>query len=256
MPADITSIDCAVNRRALHVLAFHEATTPMEGRFSVEYSLAVSAIDRKGGPAQYSADRVADPAVQMLAAAWPSASTTSCRPATPCSRPSSRCARSAARCSPAALDSPWYARASDDHRRHPRQVLRLRLVRPRRPPPPSGPPPPWSTCSARPTSAPNCAASAGLGHSPHRRGLGPSPDRREGGTDLADRRLGMHRTDDRRDGVVPPVCRADDIVEGVAHPGVAERTAPSPGARVVRPRSRRLRRRPRTPRRRRPARIG
>ena len=66
VPADITSIDCAVNRRALHVLVFHEATTPMEGRFSVEYSLAVSAIDRKGGPAQYTADRVADPAVQEL----------------------------------------------------------------------------------------------------------------------------------------------------------------------------------------------
>jgi 2-methylcitrate dehydratase PrpD len=64
---DIASIGCAVNSRAPHVLVHHRATTPAEGRFSIEYSLAVAAIDRQGGPAQYTSARVSDPAVQDLA---------------------------------------------------------------------------------------------------------------------------------------------------------------------------------------------
>jgi 2-methylcitrate dehydratase PrpD len=67
-PGDIASIACAVNSRAPHVLVHHRAATPAEGRFSVEYSLAVAAIDRQGGPAQYTRERVADATVQDLAA--------------------------------------------------------------------------------------------------------------------------------------------------------------------------------------------
>jgi 2-methylcitrate dehydratase PrpD len=63
---DIDSIACAVNSRALHVLVYHEATTPAEGRFSVEYSLAVAALDRSGGPAQYTPQRIAETDVHDL----------------------------------------------------------------------------------------------------------------------------------------------------------------------------------------------
>jgi 2-methylcitrate dehydratase PrpD len=64
---DIARITCAVNARAPHVLVHHHADTPAEGRFSVEYSLAVAAVDGDAGPAQYTYDRVADAAVQDLA---------------------------------------------------------------------------------------------------------------------------------------------------------------------------------------------
>jgi 2-methylcitrate dehydratase PrpD len=63
---EIASIDCAINSRAPQVLVYHQAATPAEGRFSVEYSLAVAALDGRGGPAQYTVERVADPAVQDL----------------------------------------------------------------------------------------------------------------------------------------------------------------------------------------------
>jgi 2-methylcitrate dehydratase PrpD len=65
---DIRRIECAVNTRALHVLVHHRATTPAQGRFSVEYTLAVAAVDGDAGPAQYTTDRVADEVVQELAA--------------------------------------------------------------------------------------------------------------------------------------------------------------------------------------------
>lgn len=68
-PAAIAGITCAVNARALHVLVHHQASTPAEGRFSVEYTLAVAAIDRDAGPTQYTTERVADEAVQRLSRA-------------------------------------------------------------------------------------------------------------------------------------------------------------------------------------------
>jgi 2-methylcitrate dehydratase PrpD len=65
--ADIARISCAVSTRAAQVLVFHHARTPAEGRFCVEYSLAVAALDRAAGPAQYSEDRVGSDQVQELA---------------------------------------------------------------------------------------------------------------------------------------------------------------------------------------------
>jgi 2-methylcitrate dehydratase PrpD len=63
---DIERITCAVNSRAPHVLVHHQVSTPAEGRFSVEYSLAVAAIDQDAGLGQYTVERVMDPVVQRL----------------------------------------------------------------------------------------------------------------------------------------------------------------------------------------------
>jgi 2-methylcitrate dehydratase PrpD len=65
-PEDIVRISCSVNSRAPAVLVHHQVVAPAEGRFSVEYSLAVAAIDSDAGPAQYTTERVADPEVQRL----------------------------------------------------------------------------------------------------------------------------------------------------------------------------------------------
>ena len=65
-PEDIVRISCSVNSRAPAVLVYHQVVAPAEGRFSVEYSLAVAAIDSDAGPAQYTTERVADPEVQRL----------------------------------------------------------------------------------------------------------------------------------------------------------------------------------------------
>jgi 2-methylcitrate dehydratase PrpD len=65
--SDIRAIHCAVNSRALDVLVHDHADTPAEGRFCVEYSLAVAAIDHAAGPAQYTPERVANETVQALA---------------------------------------------------------------------------------------------------------------------------------------------------------------------------------------------
>jgi 2-methylcitrate dehydratase PrpD len=63
----VRRIRCLVNARAPHVLVHHRAASPAEGRFSVEYTLAVAAVDGDAGPAQYTPDRVADREVQDLA---------------------------------------------------------------------------------------------------------------------------------------------------------------------------------------------
>jgi 2-methylcitrate dehydratase PrpD len=63
----IARIQCVINARADQVLVYHHASTPAEGRFCVEYTLAVAALDGAAGPAQYSPGRVASAGVQELA---------------------------------------------------------------------------------------------------------------------------------------------------------------------------------------------
>lgn len=65
-PADVTSITCRVNSKALDILTHESATTPDEGRFSIQYSLAVAMIDGKAGPAQYTDERVVSPDVREM----------------------------------------------------------------------------------------------------------------------------------------------------------------------------------------------
>ena len=65
-PEQVARIRCAVHPRTPEILIHHHATTPEQGRFSVEYSLAVALTDRDAGVPQYTEERIADPAVQEL----------------------------------------------------------------------------------------------------------------------------------------------------------------------------------------------
>jgi 2-methylcitrate dehydratase PrpD len=65
-PDAIKSVRCAVHPRAPEILIHHTARTPEQGRFCVEYSLAVALTDGHAGVPQYTEERIADPAVQDL----------------------------------------------------------------------------------------------------------------------------------------------------------------------------------------------
>jgi 2-methylcitrate dehydratase PrpD len=65
-PEKIASVRCAVHPRAPEILIHHVANTPEQGRFCVEYSLAVALADGHAGVPQYTEERLADPAVQDL----------------------------------------------------------------------------------------------------------------------------------------------------------------------------------------------
>jgi 2-methylcitrate dehydratase PrpD len=64
--ADVASVRCATNRWAPDILIHHSASTASQGRFCVEYSLAVALADGDAGVLQYGDDRIADPQVQDL----------------------------------------------------------------------------------------------------------------------------------------------------------------------------------------------
>ncbi len=66
-PDTVASVTCAVNRWAPEILIHHTADSPAQGRFCVEYSLAVALADGEAGIAQYTDERVADPALRELA---------------------------------------------------------------------------------------------------------------------------------------------------------------------------------------------
>jgi 2-methylcitrate dehydratase PrpD len=63
-PDDVARISCAVHPMAPQILIHHVAATPDEGRFCVEYSLAVALVDGDAGVAQYTEERIADARVQ------------------------------------------------------------------------------------------------------------------------------------------------------------------------------------------------
>jgi 2-methylcitrate dehydratase PrpD len=65
-PETVKSVRCAVHPRAPEILIHHTAATPEQGRFSVEYSLAVAIADGDAGVPQYEDARLADPVVQDL----------------------------------------------------------------------------------------------------------------------------------------------------------------------------------------------
>ena len=65
-PDKIARVRCAVHPRAPEILIHHVATTPEQGRFCVEYSLAVALTDGHAGVPQYTEERIADPALQDL----------------------------------------------------------------------------------------------------------------------------------------------------------------------------------------------
>jgi 2-methylcitrate dehydratase PrpD len=63
---DVARIGCVVRPLTRDIARHRVARTPAEGRFSIEYSLAVALLDGTVGIAQYDAARVADPLVQEL----------------------------------------------------------------------------------------------------------------------------------------------------------------------------------------------
>jgi len=60
-PDDVVSIDAHVNRLVPGVLTHHVTSNALEGKFSLEYSLAVALVDRAAGLEQYTQLRAADP---------------------------------------------------------------------------------------------------------------------------------------------------------------------------------------------------
>jgi len=66
-PDRVKSMRCAVHPRAPEILIHHTASTPEQGRFCVEYSLAVAIADGDAGVPQYTEERLEDAVVQDLA---------------------------------------------------------------------------------------------------------------------------------------------------------------------------------------------
>jgi 2-methylcitrate dehydratase PrpD len=65
-PDQVARIECRVNTSVPNILVHHVTQSGLEGKFSMEYSLAVCLLDRWAGLAQYTADRAADPALLPL----------------------------------------------------------------------------------------------------------------------------------------------------------------------------------------------
>jgi 2-methylcitrate dehydratase PrpD len=62
----IASIECRVNRLVPNILVHHVTQDGLEGKFSMEYSLAVCLMDGRAGFAQYTNERAADPRLVPL----------------------------------------------------------------------------------------------------------------------------------------------------------------------------------------------
>ena len=57
----MTRIECRVNKSVPNILVHHVTQSGQEGKFSMEYSLAVCLLDRWAGLAQYTSERARDP---------------------------------------------------------------------------------------------------------------------------------------------------------------------------------------------------
>jgi len=62
----VRTIECRVNRMSPDILIHHRAESPDEGKFCLEYSVAAALLDGALGFAQYTPERIVDPAVQTL----------------------------------------------------------------------------------------------------------------------------------------------------------------------------------------------
>jgi 2-methylcitrate dehydratase PrpD len=65
-PDDVSRIEVRVNRLVPNVLTHHVTRNPLEGKFSLEYSLAVALADGDAGLEQYTHERAADEALVPL----------------------------------------------------------------------------------------------------------------------------------------------------------------------------------------------
>jgi 2-methylcitrate dehydratase PrpD len=65
-PRDVVRIECRVNPLIPDILVHHVTQDGLEGKFSMEYSLAVCLADGRAGLAQYTDERAADPGLLEL----------------------------------------------------------------------------------------------------------------------------------------------------------------------------------------------
>jgi 2-methylcitrate dehydratase PrpD len=65
-PADVQAVECGVYYLAPHQLIYDRAVTPLQGKFSMPYCIAVALLDRSVGFAQFTDERVRRPDVQAL----------------------------------------------------------------------------------------------------------------------------------------------------------------------------------------------
>ncbi|MBI3964663.1 MAG: MmgE/PrpD family protein [Chloroflexi bacterium] len=66
VPEEIDRVECVVNPLATKILIYERPTTGLEGKFSLEYCVAVALVDRRGGLDQFTDERAADPRVRSL----------------------------------------------------------------------------------------------------------------------------------------------------------------------------------------------
>jgi 2-methylcitrate dehydratase PrpD len=66
-PDDVAAVEVEAAGSVTDVLVHHEPTTPLEAKFSMEYCVAVALADGAAGLRQFTAERVADPALAALA---------------------------------------------------------------------------------------------------------------------------------------------------------------------------------------------
>jgi 2-methylcitrate dehydratase PrpD len=62
----VRSIECRVNPLVPEILVHHVTQRGLEGKFSMEYSVAVCLLDGRAGLAQYTDARASDPALDAL----------------------------------------------------------------------------------------------------------------------------------------------------------------------------------------------
>lgn len=65
-PDDVARIVCRVNPLVPDILVHHVTASGLEGKFSMEYSVAVCLADGRAGLAQYTDERAADPRLRVL----------------------------------------------------------------------------------------------------------------------------------------------------------------------------------------------
>lgn len=64
--ADVVRVECRVNKMTPRIVIHHVTQSGLEGKFSVEYSVAVCLLDGKAGLAQYTDQRAKDPQLYDL----------------------------------------------------------------------------------------------------------------------------------------------------------------------------------------------
>lgn len=65
-PADVRHVECRVNPITPGILVHHEARSGLEGKFSLQYSLAVMLLTGRAGLSQFTDELAADPEVRSL----------------------------------------------------------------------------------------------------------------------------------------------------------------------------------------------